>query len=47
MFNLLIMEVQDDLQDEFAAKVESYKSEGMAMSEAEDRTYDDLLSRYG
>ena len=40
------MEVQDDLQDKYAAKVESHNSEGMAMREAEDGAYDDLLPRY-
>ena len=40
------MEVQDDLQDKYAAKVESHNSEGMAMREAEDRAYDDFLPRY-
>ena len=40
------MKEQDDLQNTFDNKVESYKSGGMSASEAEDRADGDLFSRY-
>ena len=39
MFEPLILEVYDDMQDDYEAQVESYKSEGMSSNDAEDRAY--------
>ena len=46
VFNPLITEVCDNMWDDYKAKTEMYKSESITPSDAEDRTYDDLLPIY-
>ena len=46
VFDPLIWEVEDDMEDEFLSKVEGYKSQGMTPRDAKTRAHKDLLPRY-